>query len=265
MASPTESDAHAGRDIVGAVVKACRLLEHFDTSHPVWTLNDLTTASRMNKTTVHRLMTTMIHAGWVDRTPEGSYRIAMPVFEIGSSALTQLDIRGAAASYMREIANTFGDTAYLMVPAGEGAVCIDRLEGSNSLVVAGISIGSVLPYHAAAGPISMLAHSAEIRDQWLTGSLPAYTPETVTESSALMSHLEQIRTQGYAVSRSDYLAGVAAVGAPILGRRGAVVAAISVGGRIEAFEGVALQRKIDTIVAAAAALSRVAAALPATS
>ncbi|MBY3790892.1 IclR family transcriptional regulator [Rhodococcus fascians] len=265
MAVPTESDAQAGRDIVGAVVKACALLDHFDTTHPVWTLNDLTTASRMNKTTVHRLMTTLIHAGWVDRTAEGSYRIAMPVFEIGSSALTQLDIRGAAQPYLSDIAQKFGDTAYLMVPADEGAVCIDRHEGSNPLVVAGISIGSVLPYHATAGPMAMLAFSARIRDRWLGGELAAYTSRTLTSSDQLMDHLDRIRTQGYALSNSDYLAGVAAVGAPILGRDGVVVASISVGGRVETFEGDALADKVETILAAARSLSRVAEALPATS
>ena len=263
VASPTESDDHAGRDIVGAVVKACTLLDHFDTTHPVWTLNELTTASRMNKTTVHRLMTTLIHAGWVDRTAEGSYRIGMPVFEIGSSALTQLDIRGAAQPYLSEIAEKFGDTAYLMVPADEGAVCIDRHEGSNPLVVAGISIGSVLPYHATAGPMAMLAFSARIRDRWLTQDLPAFTDRTPTAPDELLTRLEQIRSKGYALSNSDYLTGVAAVGAQILGRNAAVIASISVGGRAETFEGDALSAKVATILAAAKGLSRVAEALPA--
>jgi DNA-binding IclR family transcriptional regulator len=144
-------------------------------------------------------------------------------------------------------------------------VCIDRHEGSNPLVVAGISIGSVLPYHATAGPMAMLAFSARIRDRWLGGELAAYTNRTLTSPDQLMDHLDRIRTQGYALSNSDYLAGVAAVGAPILGRDGAVVASISVGGRVETFEGDALADKVETILAAARSLSRVAEALPASS
>ncbi|MDJ0393727.1 IclR family transcriptional regulator [Rhodococcus sp. G-MC3] len=265
MAAPIEPENQAvvqsGRDIVGAVLKACSLLEHFDAANSAWTLNDLTLASGMNKTTVHRLMTTLIHAGWIDRTSDGEYRVAMPVFEIGSAALAHLDIRTAARPYMAQLAEAFGDTAYLMVPADEGAVCIDRVEGNNPLVVAGINIGSVLPYHAAAGPIVMLAHSERLRERWIRDDLTTYTDRTLTDAAALTKHLDSVKALGYSVSNSDYLSGVAAVAAPILGRGGAVVASISIGGRTEAFEGDALTRKIDRVRDAAARLTRAAEAL----
>jgi DNA-binding IclR family transcriptional regulator len=262
VAAPIESEPQAGRDIVGAVLKACSLLEHFDAARPTWTLNDLTSASGVNKTTVHRLMTTLIHAGWIDRTAEGSYRVAMPMFEIGSAALAQLDIRTAARPFMVELAETFGDTAYLMVPAEEGAVCIDRLEGNNPLVVAGINIGSVMPYHAAAGPIVMLAQSKDLRQKWIRDGLPSFTERTLTDTAELTEHLDAVKEAGYSISNSDYLPGVAAVAAPILGRSGSVVASISIGGRVEAFEGDALTEKIERVRDAAARLTRVAEALP---
>jgi DNA-binding IclR family transcriptional regulator len=257
-----ESEARTGRDIVGAVLKACSLLEHFDAARPTWTLNDLTSASGMNKTTVHRLMTTLIQAGWIDRTSDGSYRVAMPVFEIGSAALVNLDIRTAARPYMMQLAEAFGDTAYLMVPADEGAVCIDRVEGTNPLVVAGINIGSVLPYHAAAGPIVMLAFSASLQERWIQTDLATFTDRTLTDTKELRQHLDSVKSLGYSVSNSDYLVGVAAVAAPILGRGGSVVASISIGGRVEAFEGEALKLKVERVRDAAARLTRAAEALP---
>lgn len=262
MALPVESEAAGGRDVVGAVLKACTLLGHFTADRPVWALNDLTAASGMNKTTVHRLMATLIQAGWVDRTGEGAYRIAMPLFEIGSAALAKLDIRSAAKPFMTELATTFGNTAYLMVPAEQGAVCIDLLEGRNSLVVAGITIGSVMPYHAAAGPTVMLAHSEALRREWITGELPAITERTITDVDRLVEHLDGIREAGYSLSNSDYLPGVAAVAAPILGRDGSVVASISVGGRAEEFEGDALAAKIEKVCDAGARITRIVQALP---
>ncbi|MGC5257765.1 IclR family transcriptional regulator [Gordonia sp. DT218] len=262
MASPIEPESHAGREVVGAVLKACALLEHFGADRPVWTLNELTAASGMNKTTVHRLMATLIHAGWVARTGEGAYRVAMPVFEVGSAALIKLDIRSAARPLMVQLAEAFGDTAYLMVPADQGAVCIDRLEGNNPLIVAGINIGSVMPYHAAAGPIVMLANSEEIRAQWIRNGLQAFTDRTLTDVDRLTAHLDGVRDAGYSVSDSDYLAGVAAVAAPIFGRAGAMVASISIGGRVESFRGAALDEKVDGVLDAAARVTRVMQALP---
>lgn len=247
---------------MGAVLKACTLLGHFSADQPAWTLNDLTTASGMNKTTVFRLMATLVQAGWVDRTDEGAYRVAMPVFEIGSAALAKLDIRSAAKPFMTDLAGAFGNTAYLMVPAEQGAVCIDLLEGRNSLVVAGINVGSVMPYHAAAGPIVMLAHSTALRDKWLGADLPAITERTITDPGKLAEHLDEITEAGYSLSNSDYLPGVAAVAAPILGRNGAVVASISVGGRAEEFEGAALAAKIEKVCDAGVRITRIVQALP---
>ncbi|GAC67664.1 IclR family transcriptional regulator [Gordonia soli] len=262
MGVPAEAEGQSNREVVGAVLKACSLLEHFGTDRPFWTLNELTAASGMNKTTVHRLMATLIHAGWVNRNDDGGYRIAMRAFEVGSAALVRLDIRSAAQPYMVDLANTFGDTAYLMVPSEQGAVCIDKLEGRNPLVVAGISIGSVMPYHAAAGPTVMLAHSEEIRRRWLADVLPSFTDRTITDTARLATHLEEIRAAGYSISNADYLAGVAAVAAPIFDRAGAVVASISIGGRVEAFDGEALDEKVDRVRSAAASISRIVQSIP---
>lgn len=52
---------------------------------------------------------------------------------------------------MSKLVTAFGDTAYLMMPAEQGEVCIDLLEGRNALVAARINAGSVLPY-CAVGP-----------------------------------------------------------------------------------------------------------------
>ncbi|WP_262365919.1 IclR family transcriptional regulator [Gordonia sp. OPL2] len=262
MATPADSGNQSNREVVGAVLKACSLLEHFGADRPTWTLNELTTVSGMNKTTVHRLMATLIHAGWVDRTDEGAYRIGLRVFEIGSSALEELDIRSAAKRYMNELADAFGDTAYLMVPAEQGAVCIDRVEGANTLVVAGINVGTVLPYHAAAGPTVMLAYSEELRDRWIHDDLPAFTDRTLVDATELRSHLDVVRREGYSLSNSDYLDGVAAVAAPIVDRSGALIASISIGGRVEAFVGDDLTAKVDRVRDAAARISTVMQSIP---
>ena len=242
---------------MGTLLKACTLLERFGADRPTWTLNELTEASGMNKTTVHRMMATLIHAGWVVRTPEGAYRVTVRIVEIGASALAEMDIRSAARSSMTDLVAEFGDTAYLMVPSERGAVCIDKVEGSGSLVVAGINIGTVLPYHAAAGPVVILAHSPQLQDSWIRRDLHTYTSRTVHEPNALVAHLEEVRANGYSLSESDYLEGVSAVAAPILGDGDSVLGSISIGGRTENFRGDTLERKVAAVRRAAQRISSV--------
>jgi DNA-binding IclR family transcriptional regulator len=221
----------------------------------VITLAELTALSGLNKPTVHRLMTSFVEAGWVHRDPAGAYRIRMPLFAIGAAALAEFDLRAEARPALEELAARFGDTAFLMVPDDAGAVCIDRVEGGKPLVLTAIGIGAVLPYHAAAAPVAMAAFDPAIRERVLTDPLPAFTDSTHVDPAEFAAHLDLVRTEGVAVSRDDYLVGVSAVAAPILGHGGALVATLSLGGRSEDFVGTEGEARSGAVRSAAAHLS----------
>ena len=81
--------------------------------------------------------------------------------------------------------------------------------GSAVLLVSqvGISVGTVLQSHAAAGPTVMLAMSDELRARSIRGQLLTFTDRTLTDPADLTRHLDRSREIGYSVSDSDYLDG----------------------------------------------------------
>ncbi|MEU0507979.1 IclR family transcriptional regulator [Amycolatopsis sp. NPDC006125] len=249
-------EGNGTRETVTAVLRACQLLGQFGPDRPVITLAELTAASGLNKPTVHRLMSSFVEAGWVHRDHAGAYRIQMPVFTIGAAALAEFDLRESARPVLEELAGRFGDTAFLMVPADAGAVCIDRVEGGKPLVLAAIGIGAVLPYHAAAAPMAMAAFDPELRARVLDGPLPAFTATTHSDRDELAAYLDQVRAEGVSFSRDDYLDGVSAVAAPVLGANDSLVATLSLGGRSEDFTGPEGEARATAVREAAAALSR---------
>jgi DNA-binding IclR family transcriptional regulator len=240
-----------GRETVGSVLRACALLSHFGADRPVITLAELTALSGLNKPTVHRLMTTFVEAGWVQRDTLGAYRVRMPLYAIGAAALAEFDLRTEARPMLEELAARFGDTAFLMVPAETGAVCIDRVAGWKPLVLAATRVGAVLPYHVAAAPVVMAAFDPEIRERVLAAPATAEKYPEVAEYAAL---LDQVRAEGITV-RSDYLVGVSAIAAPVLDADGALVATISLGGGSDAFAGEEGTLRANAIRTAAATLS----------
>ncbi len=262
-AAPAGDPQATSRETVGSVLRGCRRREHFGADRPVITLAELTAASGLNKPTVHRLMTSFVEAGWVHRDAVGAYRIRMPVFAVGAAALAEFDLRAEARPVLEDLAARFGDTAFLMVPADAGAVCIDRVEGGKPLVVAGIGIGTVLPFHAAAAPVVMAAFDSAVRERLLARELPAFTAATQTDPAGLVAHLEEVRASGVAVSRDDYLGGVSAVAAPVLGVDGVLVATVSLGGRSEDFTGAEGEQRAAAVVEAGRGLSTTVGARPA--
>lgn len=243
------------KNVVNSVFRAGQLLECFGENRPTLGLSELSAATGLNKTTTHRLLTTLVRMGWLTRTPEGDYKIGMKLFGLGSVALAGFSLRDEARPLLLSLAGQFGDTAYLMVPGDGGAVVIDLFEGASPLSVKHIGIGTVLPYHAAAGPMTMLAYRPELREQWLARPLESYTEHTVADPAELAAQLDKIRAEGYTISDEDYLTGVGAIAAPVFDRDGRLEATLSLGGPAGNFRGSRLVGMIGAVREAASTLS----------
>lgn len=63
-----------------------------------------------------------------------------------------------------------------------------------------------------------------------TASLDRFTEATITDRTELRHELAEIRGKGYSISWGDVTAGVAALGAPVWGSAGRLVAAVSISG-----------------------------------
>src|SRR5688500_8861072 len=73
-----------GRDLVGALLRGLRLLECFTLDQPEMTLAQLVKAGGYSKTSTYRQLGTLEHAGWVERTTTGGFRLTLKAFQVGS-------------------------------------------------------------------------------------------------------------------------------------------------------------------------------------
>jgi DNA-binding IclR family transcriptional regulator len=90
-------------------------------------------------------------------------------------------------------------------------------------------IGRRVPPHCTALGKILLAYDYEALERILAkGSLPALTPNTITNPEVLKRELERVRSQGYAMDWEEFHEGTICVAAPVRNYRGRVVAAISV-------------------------------------
>lgn len=243
------------KNIVGSVLKAARLLDSFSVERPEVTLSEFTEEAGLNKTTVYRLLQTMLSCGWLARTKSGGYRLGMPLLYLGAIARGNLDLRNEAVPLMRRLSDEFGDTSFLMIPGPHGAVTIELVVGRNPVRIHGVTVGSVLPYHVAAGPVAIAAFTPEIEARVVESEQPRFTSRTVSSGAELSRYFARVREAGYVVSVEDYIEDVAAVAAPVLGADGVAIAALSLGGPASRFEEPLLSGAIDRVCAMAQELS----------
>jgi DNA-binding IclR family transcriptional regulator len=219
---------------VESVLRATRLLDCFRRGEPALSLTELVRRGGYSKTTTYRLLTTLEVAGWLERAPDGAFRLTVRPFLIGSILMDSLHVRHEAPPVMQRLSLALERTTYLIIPAGTHAVCIERIDHGTSFRLMDLDVGGTQPLHLGAAPRALLAFAeTTLLPTLLEAGLEVRTPHTIASEDALRADLAATRTRGYSISDSDVTEGVAALGAPVFDARNGPVAAISIGGLSE--------------------------------
>lgn len=111
---------------------------------------------------------------------------------------------------------------------GTDVVYLERID-SPQPVRTYSRLGATRPAMSTGLGHAMLAFSPpDTVDAVLAAGIPARTPQTVSDADAARARIASVRARGYALDDVENEAGIRCVAAPVLGRDGDAVAAISV-------------------------------------
>jgi DNA-binding IclR family transcriptional regulator len=218
----------------------------------------------LSKGTVHGLLRTLQHVGFVEQDPEsGKYQLGAALLHMGSSYLDGNELRTRALNWSDSLAARTQE-AVRIGTLHEGRVLIVHhvFRPDNSLQT--LDVGSLLPAHATALGKVLLAHHPYVVDQLLEAGLPSFTDATICERERLERELERIRQRGWASEVGELTTAQVSIAAPIMDRRGTTVGAMGIFGPPERLL-VARQPRGELLAyvrEAAAAVSRELGAIP---
>jgi DNA-binding IclR family transcriptional regulator len=218
----------------------------------------------LSKGTVHGLLRTLQHVGFVEQDPEtGKYQLGAALLHMGSSYLDGNELRTRALNWSDSLAARTRE-AVRIGTLHEGRVLIVHhvFRPDNSLQT--LDVGSLLPAHATALGKALLAHHPYVLEQILSQTLPAFTTATVCDGARLERELERIRQRGWASEIGELSAAQVSLAAPIMDRSGMAVGAMGIFGPPERLL-VARQPRGELLAyvrEAAAAVSRELGAIP---
>src|SRR4051794_41840919 len=102
-ASPEGSLDAAGVYRAPAVLHAVRLLEAFVDGPADYGISELSRQAGLSKSTVHRLVTTLVEVGWLERNPTTDKdRLGVEVVELGSAGAARPEGGGCALPVVPE-------------------------------------------------------------------------------------------------------------------------------------------------------------------
>lgn len=181
----------------------------------------------LNKSIVHRLVHTLVEHGFLEQNPDTlRYRVGSRAYEVGQNYVMATGLAEAALPVLRRMADEWEINAYLGVLRDSAVVYLLALQSSGPIVIRA-KPGSLAQLHSTAlGKILLAFHPGPDR---LLGDAPRVrlTPATITDPATLLAQLPAIRHQGHVISDEENLPGVWSAGAPVVGRNGKVIAAIS--------------------------------------
>ncbi|MCU1403915.1 MAG: IclR family transcriptional regulator, partial [Glaciihabitans sp.] len=183
------------------------------------------------------------------------YRLGVGLLRLASATRGQLEIVQEARPFLKALADEVGETANIVVLAGNETLYLDQAIGTSALQMYNW-VGRRNPPHATANGRVLLAGMPEVeRETLLTslaspdGQLPALTATTVTDPSELRGILLTVVRDGFSVVTDELEVGLTAIAAPVLGGGGTVLASISVSGPTfrmpQAVVAEAAQRVVD--------------------
>jgi len=212
---------------VRAVERALQILECFDDQHPERGVSEVAQAVELHKATTHRIMTTLLNFGYLERAMDGQkYRLGIRLTELGLKVVRRMDLRREALHYMKQLVEEWDETCDLSIFDANNVFYVEVLRGRRALTIAA-AVGQRLPAHCTASGKVFLAHLAPAElESALSQPLVGYTARTITSPSVLRAQLEEVRKNGFATDYEEFEVGVCAISAPIFNRQGKVIAAL---------------------------------------
>lgn len=190
---------------------------------------DIVEATGLQKTTAHRLLTTLVEIGWLDQDEEtGAFHLGLPMVEFGLKALNRHGLLDIANPSLLRLAAKTGDTVYFSVRSGAEALCIDRVTGSFPIRTLTLRVGDRRPLGLGAGSLALLAWLEDAEIERILTLAPGTAPYPAPEPTATWDAVTMARRLGYAVNDGGVVPGAVGVGVPVLSARREPVAALSV-------------------------------------
>lgn len=219
-------------EVVQSVERALTILELLANYNDGLRIIEISKKVNLHKSTVHRLIGTLIHKGYVTQDVESNkYKVTLKLFELGNKKLEDMHILNVSKIYIEKLMKTLNEVVHLVIRDENEIVYIDKVEADNTIRMAS-NIGRRSPLYCTSVGKAMLAYmtNEEVRNIWNNSKIEKRTSNTITDFDILKRELEIIREKGYSVDDEENEIGVRCIGAPVFNRFGKVEGGISISG-----------------------------------
>lgn len=222
-------DGDDPRGGVSTLVRGLRVLEAVVDVGPEASLADVTLRAKLPKTTVHRLLQTLVDEGYVEARGGGSYQGGTRMLAVAGQILDTVGYARLIEPVLRELEDRTDETIHFGVLNGLEAVYVWKLKGRRPYEM-GSQVGKPLLLHCTAIGKAILSFLPDAQRQSITRQLELSrrTDRTITSRGGLEEEAARTRARGYSLDDEENEEGIRCVGVPVFDHTGRVIGGISV-------------------------------------
>lgn len=222
-------------NIVQSVDRTLEILELLSNHVEGLSIKDISERLGFHKSTVHRLLGTLIYKGYVEQDPvTNHYLVTLKLFQLGSRKVENTDVIKVSKPFLNKLAQLSGEVVHLVLRDGVDIIYVDKVEG-NHIIRMHSRIGHRSPMYCTAVGKAIMATLDEEKNRLIFDQSPVeqLTEKTITTYDDFVSSRQDIYNKGYAIDDEENEPGVTCVAVAIKDFSGESHAAISISGPTE--------------------------------
>lgn len=216
---------------IQSVDRAIAILNAFSISEAQLGVTELSHRLGLHKSTVHRLLASLLKGGLVQRDPRNrKYSLGIRLIELAGTMLNSRNLPQVVRPYLHSLADTVEELTYLGYRDGDEVLNVEQVPGPHLVQSVGW-LGRRTPLHCtSAGKIFLADLPEEELERLFEEGLPRMTAKTICDPGDVRYELERVREQGYATAFEELEEGTNAIAVPIRAPDNRIIAAIGVVG-----------------------------------
>lgn len=218
-------DSNEVKNPVQSAERIFGVLETLAETGPIG-LIDLSSRIGLHKSTVHRLLLSLICMGYAKQEEEtGKYQLTFKVVELSEKVLSKVDIVSIVHPLIAELANDVRETVHFVQRRGTDVFYLDKvapLYPHESAIRMASQVGLARPLYCSAVGKAILAElkDDEVEYIWNNSMIEKKTDYTITTLPELQKELKDIRKNGYALDNEENELGVRCIAACVRNHNG---------------------------------------------
>ena len=220
-------------------------------------VTELSEVLGVDKSTASRLVDTLRAHDMVRLDPETrKVRLGFRILHLGEALKDNLNVIAIARPILTELSARINESVHFCAYNNSSVYVMDQVRSSKNYALSA-TVGMVEPMHCSSVGKCILAFRRPdtIRALLENYKFTRYTEHTITTREALLTELERIRAQGYALDDEEMAPGVRCLAVPVYDYRNSVRFSIGVSGPKENISAATMDVYIKRMIEATKKLS----------